>query len=129
MARPDGYQAEVAEINAVLPQILENCAPRLPNSTEYIQYLLMINGRVPYGERTRRSPAACRSALRRLIRRGLYDQIFYPRQRRGQGLDWAAQKRYNLGGVDRVIKQLEEQGVVEYRATDFGTRTAVGLTS
>lgn len=128
MAR-DGYTQEITEINALMPQILEGLTPPArPGGDIPVQYILVVNGRVPWGERTRTSQAACRSALRRMLRRRLYDLIYYPRRRENREMPWEQWKRYERPALERVIKQMEESGIVEYRASNFD-RTNTGLTS
>jgi len=129
MAR-NGYTKEIAEINAVLPQLLEHITPPARAGGDVpVQYMLIVNGRVPWGERARSSQAACRSALRRMLRLRLYDLIYHPRRcRRDNEISWAEWKRYERPALEQVIKQMEKSGIVEYRTSNFD-RTATGLTS
>lgn len=122
------YGAEVARITEVLPELLNHIAPFRENGGIPTQYLLVVNGRVPWGERTRSSQAACRSALRRLLRRRMYDVIYYPTRRTDNPMPREQWRRYERPALELVIKQLEASGVVEYRASNFNQQ-GTGLSS
>lgn len=128
-----GYAHEVEVINGVLDRTIDLIVPpemgvNLPATC----YLLFIAGRVPRYEKPRASVAACRSALRRHLRHRLGYVIRTPaapgNRSIAPGLPWDEWRRYAGPALERVIKKLEQDGIVEYRPWNFGQQ-AIGLSS
>ena len=127
MARAN-YQKETAEVRELLNAALRSFVPDTTNPRYNPQrYMLYVQGVVPWGERTRSSPAACRNALRRMLRRYMHDAIYSPR-RRINSMTWDEWRRYLNFPINTVIKELETSGAVEYRLIDT-TQAAAGIAS
>lgn len=120
-----GYNHEIEAINGVLNRALDTIVPpeRGPNLPG-THYLLFVNGRVPSYEKPRPSVASCRSALRRRMRHRLEYLIRNPNVSNTRAsapvIPWDQWRRYAGPALERVIKKLEEDGIVEYRPWNFG---------
>lgn len=123
----NGYVTEIGVIQQHLPTLIERILPP-PGTGAHLpkpQYVLMVNGQVPRHEPARASVNACRSSLRRLLRRQL-QSLIYPTASR---LSWDQWRRYKGPALERVIKMLEENGTVEYRPLTFGNSTNTAIVS
>ena len=132
MPRRSKAQIHAARITYTLhhiPAVLQRLVPPA-TAAPRPQFLLHINGRVPYGERSRSSAKACRSALRRYIRRELEPLLRpYNRQRGArEGISWDEWRIYRGPVLDCIIDQLEADGTVEYREASY-LPPSTGLTS
>lgn len=115
---------EVQRMQTVLPDLLTRATYRYNSRTTLRpRYVLLINGHLPYQERLRSSPKACRSALIRLIR----DAMYYVEPFRQ--LTYTQRPVYNKK-IKYIVDQLEQAGIVQYAPIGIqSTNTNVATTA
>lgn len=112
------------ELEGLRPHIPEIVRSLIPNGGTHQRFMLYIHGVAPFNERLRYSVNACRNALRRLLREALYRHLTALRRQEGKALLWEEWSRYKIKVVNEIIKELEQAGIVEYRAIDLAQQSS-----